>query len=202
MAAMPGDSRFDRAIRWMRAVCGGLRHEPYLLEARQGQRLIGVLPLALVRSVLFGRFLVSLPYVNSAGVIAEDSASATRLIDRAVALADDLNVRYLELRHELQHAHDALTHGLSDKVHMRLPLPATADDLWKQLHSKVRNQIRKAQSHGMTIHWGREELLNGFYAVFSRNMRDLGTPVYGARPSTGRGSPRGACRRRHGSPER
>jgi FemAB-related protein (PEP-CTERM system-associated) len=63
---------------------------------------------------------------------------------------------------------------------MRLPLPATAGELWDQIPSKVRNQVRKASKNGLRAEWGGEELLRDFYAVFSHNMRDLGTPVYGA----------------------
>jgi FemAB-related protein (PEP-CTERM system-associated) len=38
--------------------------------------------------------------------------------------------------------------------------------------------VRKAQKSGLTYQDGGLELLDGFYAVFARNMRDLGTPVY------------------------
>src|SRR5207248_1050381 len=44
---------------------------------------------------------------------------------------------------------------------------------------KVRNQVRKGQKNGLSAQWGGEELLPEFYDVFSHNMRDLGTPVYG-----------------------
>jgi FemAB-related protein (PEP-CTERM system-associated) len=47
------------------------------------------------------------------------------------------------------------------------------------LPSKVRNQVRKGQKVNLTIDWGNHDLLPEFYAVFSENMRDLGTPVYG-----------------------
>ncbi|MBI1903241.1 MAG: FemAB family PEP-CTERM system-associated protein [Planctomycetia bacterium] len=176
-----GQLPVERAIRWLLAVCEGLKHEPYLLEAWQDDRLVGVLPLALVRSVLFGRFLVSLPYVNSAGPLSPSPVVASLLIDRAVHLADELDVRHLELRHEVEHSHPALTNCLCDKVHMRLALPDSADALWKKLGPKVRNQVRKGQNQGLSVHWGKRELLEDFYAVFSRNMRDLGTPVYGRR---------------------
>lgn len=166
---------------WVTPLCKGLRHEPYVLTARREGRVVGVLPLALVKSLLFGRFLVSLPYVNSAGVIAEDEAAAGVLIDRAVQLADQLNVRYLELRHEVEHKHPALTHQLTSKVHMRLALPSSPEDLWKQFKPKVRNQIRKGEKQGLAVDWGGRELLGDFYGVFSRNMRDLGTPVFGRR---------------------
>jgi FemAB-related protein (PEP-CTERM system-associated) len=150
-----------------------------LLEAMAGDRVVGRLPLAFVRSRLFGRFLVSLPYLNSAGVTAVDGAVAAALVDRAVSLADELDVQYLELRHEAEQAHPALTERMTSKVHMRLALPATADELWSQFSPKVRNQIRKAEKTEFSVDWGTHERLGDFYDVFSRNMRDLGTPVYG-----------------------
>jgi serine/alanine adding enzyme len=45
-------------------------------------------------------------------------------------------------------------------------------------NAKLRNQIRKAEKSGLQFVAGHLELLDGFYAVFTRNMRDLGTPVY------------------------
>jgi serine/alanine adding enzyme len=167
--------------RWLDVLRQGLSHEPYAVEALKDGRVVGWLPLALVRSLCFGRFLVSLPYLNSAGVRTADSAAAEVLIDRAVELAERLDVRYLELRHEREVVHPALTHTSTVKAHLRLPLPERADDLWKAFDPKVRNQIRKGEKQGFEVAWGGETLLGEFYAVFSRNMRDLGTPVYGRR---------------------
>jgi FemAB-related protein (PEP-CTERM system-associated) len=64
---------------------------------------------------------------------------------------------------------------------MRLPLPANVPELWKHLPSKVRNQVRKGQKVNLTTDWGGHNLLPEFYEVFSENMRDLGTPVYGSK---------------------
>lgn len=163
---------------WLTVLNHGLGHVPYWLEASAGNVIEGVLPLAFVKSWLFGRFLVSLPYLNSGGVLATSEPVATALVDRAVQLADELDVRYLELRHETELLHDALRDRLSTKVHMRLALPERAEVLWKQLKDKVRNQVRKGEKQGFDVAWGGESLLPGFYEVFSRNMRDLGTPVY------------------------
>lgn len=159
----------------------GLGHRPYWLTANEGSRLAGCLPLCFVRSRLFGRFLVSLPYLNSAGVVATSDEAAGALVNRAVALADELDVRYLELRHERRVAHAALGSEITSKVHMRLALPGSADVLWNQLKAKVRNQVRKGREPGFEVRWGGAERLDEFYNVFSRNMRDLGTPVYGRR---------------------
>jgi FemAB-related protein (PEP-CTERM system-associated) len=128
---------------------------------------------------LFGKFLVSLPYVNSAGIVAHDEVAASTLIDRAVTLADELDVRYLELRHEQIYQHKDLNATVTSKVHMRLPLVDNVQSLRKSIPSKVRNQVRKGEKQGFAVHWGQAELLDDFYKVFSRNMRDLGTPVFG-----------------------
>ena len=165
-------------LRWLAVLEKGLRQRGYLIEARSGEASVGRLPLAFVSSVLFGRYLVSLPYVNSAGVSECRKDVADGLISRAVELAEELDCRYLELRHESAHSHTALNAQRDDKVQMRLALPGTVDELWDGLKSKVRSQVRKGQKQGFEIEWGGNELLPEFYNVFSRRMRDLGTPVY------------------------
>jgi FemAB-related protein (PEP-CTERM system-associated) len=174
-----GKVALSRHPAWLTVLEQALGHTPFCVEAVEEGQTRGLLPLAHVGSVLFGQFLVSLPYISSAGVLADDDATAGLLIDRAVQLADELRVRYLELRHESPQEHPALTGKMTSKVHLRLPLPATTDELWKKLDGKVRNQVRKGRKSSLTVHWGGKELIPDFYEVFSHTMRDLGTPVYG-----------------------
>src|SRR6476660_6949394 len=146
---------FSHHPSWLKTLQAGLGHSSFLLEARaDDDRALGWLPLALVQSKLFGRFLVSLPYLTSAGIASDDAAAGYALIERAVQLADELDVRYLELRHEQEWRHPALTHSVTTKAHLRLPLPQSSDDLWHNLDAKVRNQIRKAQKNDLSVHWG------------------------------------------------
>ena len=174
-----GAGALSRDPAWALVLAEGLQHAPYCFEAVEGGRTRGVLPLSFVRSALFGRFLVSLPYLNTGGVIADDRDVAVALIDRAVDLADLLKARHLELRHERPIEHPAFNHRITTKVHMRLALPTTVEALWNGFDPKVRNQIRKGQKHETAVVWGGEELVPEFYDVLSRNMRDLGTPVFG-----------------------
>lgn len=178
--AMQGESvALSRHPRWLMILRQAMGHRTLALEARSGDKTTGLLPLAEVSSWLFGRFLVSLPYLNSNGVIATSAASEIALVEKAVEIADELGVRYLELRHERPIELAALNGAMTGKVHMRLPLPATQNDFWKSLDTKVRNQIRKGEKQNLEVQWGREELLSPFYDVLCENMRDLGTPVYG-----------------------
>jgi FemAB-related protein (PEP-CTERM system-associated) len=166
---------------WLTVLEKGLSHVPYCLHAVENGKTRGFLALSFVRSLLFGRFLVSMPYLNYGGILADNDDIATLLLDRAAELANELDVRYLEIRHVSSIANPALTASITHKVHMHRDLPATLGQLWDELSAKVRNQVRNGQKKGLTITWGRHDLLPEFYAVFSRNMRDLGTPCYGRR---------------------
>src|SRR3954465_13641142 len=64
---------------WLPVLQEGLGHVPYALEAVRGERTGGVMSLAYVRSLLFGRFLVSLPYLNYGGAVADDTSAASAL---------------------------------------------------------------------------------------------------------------------------
>ncbi|GAB4127503.1 FemAB family XrtA/PEP-CTERM system-associated protein [Thermopirellula anaerolimosa] len=185
---MSGEALLSRHPAWLGILKVALGHNPVCLaipngtlsgspRADESLPWAAMLPLSLVRGPIFGRFLVSLPYVNYGGTLG-DRTAATRLIDHAVTLADSRAVRYLELRHEEAVEHPALSARLTSKVHMRLNLPGSSEALWKAFSPKVRNQVRKGEKLGLTVHWGGESLLREFYGVFCRNMRDLGTPVY------------------------
>ncbi len=174
-----GPRSLSRDPRWLDVFRTTLRHDPYLIEAQTitGQTC-GLLPLSLVSSALFGRFLVSLPYLNTGGVITDSCDVEHALIERAVLMADEFNVRHLELRHESPISHERLNGSMTSKVHMRMPLPESPEQLWKRFDAKVRNQIRKGEKHELSVQWGGRELLDDFYSVIAHNMRDLGTPVY------------------------
>lgn len=158
-------------------------HETIYLAARRraegGGRIAGVLPLVSFRSLLFGRFLVSLPFVNYGGVLADDDEAARALAEAARREAAERRASWVELRHTRRVFPDLPAR--QHKVAMTLPLPAGAGALWKGFDNKVRNQVRKAEKSGFETESGGTELGGEFYGVFARNMRDLGTPVYSRR---------------------
>jgi serine/alanine adding enzyme len=180
-----GDAAYPRLnghrAEWLQAICKGLSHTPLVLQHTTDGVVDGVLPLVLVRSVLFGKFLSSLPYLNTGGVWAKTPSIASELVTRACELADTYQVRFLELRHEVELSHPKFTASRTDKMHMRLRLPTSDEAFDKSLKSKLRSQIRKSHEYGLSIEWGRDELLEQFYKVFAINMRDLGTPVFSRR---------------------
>jgi FemAB-related protein (PEP-CTERM system-associated) len=176
--AHPGARQYHRWV-WKRVVERSFGHRTLYLSARRGGEIAGVLPLVVMKSALFGRFLVSLPFFNYGGVLAVggDSEVEAALFAAAAAAGAAERASFVELRHEREHVGLAATR--SHKVAMVLPLPPTVEALWKSFDTRNRNHIRKAQNAGLTFGIDEPGGLAAFYDVFSRNMRDLGTPVYG-----------------------
>jgi serine/alanine adding enzyme len=162
--------------RWRHVFEQAFGHETVYLAAVDRGEIAGVLPLAIFRSHLFGRFAVSLPFVNYGGLCTTTPAAADALLRRAADLARERRLAHVELRHVARQCPHLSAR--EHKVGMRLDLAGDATRAWDSLDRKVRNQVRKAEKSALTARSGGSELLAPFYRVFSRNMRDLGTPVY------------------------
>lgn len=175
VASRPGAAGYH-GYAWRDIMRKSFRHESYYLAAKTEGVLSGVLPLVHMKSLLFGNFLVSLPFVTYGGLLARDDASAKVLLQAAEDLRARLGARHVELRHT-----DVAGLSLPAKRHkvaMVLALEGGEDEMWARVGVKNRGHVRKAQKAGLVAQWGGHELLGEFYEVFVRNMRDLGTPVY------------------------
>jgi FemAB-related protein (PEP-CTERM system-associated) len=168
----------DHRWEWREIFQRVFGHDSEYLVARRGDRIVGVLPLVLFRSLIFGRLIVSLPMLNYGGLLTDDSGARQPLLAEAERIGRKFRAKYIELRHR-----EKLTElpSREHKVSVLLDLPASEDALWQQLDRKVRNQVRKAQKSDLTVQHGGRELVGDFYRVFAENMRDLGTPVYSRR---------------------
>ncbi len=165
---------------------------------------VGVLPLLLFTPPDAPSRLISLPYSDVAGILADSREVGLRLANAALALAEEVGAEHLELRQYDRLAADGayLAGGRWKhtahvfKVSLRRPLPLSTSELWDGLSAKVRNQVRKAYRSGCVGRIGGSELLEDFYGVFAENMRDLGSPTHGLelfRQAIRQDSPRASC---------
>jgi FemAB-related protein (PEP-CTERM system-associated) len=139
----------------------------------------GVLPLVHMRSRMFGNFLVSLPFVNYGGLLCMSGKAGALLLARAEEIRRSCGATHVELRHLAHRLENLPTR--QHKVTLMLELAGDAESQWKKFRPETRNRIRKAEKSGLQFATGHLELLDKFYEVFARNMRDLGTPVYAKR---------------------
>lgn len=179
---------------WKNVIEKTYGHRSYYLIAENElpgsePHITGVLPLVHIKSILFGNTLISMPFLNYGGMLAEDEQAGKLLLEEAKRLGRELGVKSIELRHidpvswletkgsDASESLLASSPGIR-KVRMLLDLPESSRKLFESFKSKLRSQIRKPQKEGLTALVGGEELLDDFYHVFSINMRDLGSPVH------------------------
>jgi len=146
----------------------------YFAACDDAGRVAGVLPLVHAKSLLFGDYLVSMPFLNYGGPLGSDTA-VRALVGHAVEVARERRVDLLELRSREPLAVDlSVSHR---KITCLLDLPAgDAEGAWQRLNSNVRRKVRRAQKEGISVSFGLDQV-GAFYDVFSRHMRDLGTPT-------------------------
>jgi len=147
----------------------------YLYAEGKNNNILGILPLIHLKSRLFGSYLVSMPYFNHGGAIADHPDIEKALMTKADSYLKKLNCTHIEYRD------DIIREGYpvkTEKVNMILSLPNSTEELWGNFSSKLRAQVKRSERENIDVSFGGLEYIDDFYNVFSHNMRDLGTPVY------------------------
>ncbi|MCU7904533.1 MAG: FemAB family PEP-CTERM system-associated protein [Candidatus Thiodiazotropha sp. (ex Epidulcina cf. delphinae)] len=167
---------------WKKALEKAYGHQTYYLLALENKKMVGALPLALIKIPFLGSSLVSLPFCDYGGVVSGESRVRDLLLDEAVRLGNELNANRVEIRstYKYNHLEDGAypVNIITDKVSMILPLSDDSQKTWDGFKSKLRSQIRKAERNDLTFLWGGKTEIDEFYRVWAINMRDLGSPAH------------------------
>jgi FemAB-related protein (PEP-CTERM system-associated) len=170
------ESSFFHLAGWQRVIQQALGHRCYYYLAEANGAIVGLLPLVHVNSLCFGNALISNAFAVNGGIIADNAAVFSALRDQALALAQHLQVDYLQLR---QPASALLPWPETELyVSFKKPLAADDDSNFKAIPRKQRAMIRGAIKHGLDSHIDSDT--SRFYRIFSESQRNLGTPVLSA----------------------
>lgn len=168
------EATFFHLSGWRRVLHEAFGHRcHYLLAERQG-RIVGVLPLAEVKSLLFGHSLVSTPFCVYGGTAVVEPAADRALTQAACELADSLGVSHLELRNR-----SPRNPGWPRKdlyVTFRKVIADDDEANLKAIPRKQRAMVRKGIKSGLVARAG--ESLDPLYECYSQSVRNLGTPVF------------------------
>jgi FemAB-related protein (PEP-CTERM system-associated) len=165
-------------MNWQSTIQNTFGHQPqHIVAQNEHGAVIGVLPLFLVRSRLFGRMLVSTPQAAYGGILANSESVAQAIFRRAYDLAKESTVQFLELRNFQQPIdHESL--AVKDLyVTFRKELHPDPEVTLLAIPRKTRAEVREGIRHGLEFKVD-EVGVNEFFDVYSRSVRDLGTPVF------------------------
>ncbi len=163
-------------IGWKEVIETAYGHQCRYLVARENGSITGILPMAVIKSRLFGHSLTSLPFLDYGGLVADNSTVRDTLIARAIQMTDESHAGYLELRQTVS-VTDTFRTG-THKVTLVLDLPVDPEQLLNALPSERRNRIRKARKSELSVEFHDRSMLPTFYNIWTENMRDLGSPPH------------------------
>jgi FemAB-related protein (PEP-CTERM system-associated) len=176
LAAAPEATFFHKA-GWKTVLERAFGHKTHFLYAEQGGAITGILPLAEVKSTLFGHALISLPFCVYGGIVADSEAAAAALLTEARELADKLQVDALELRNARPSDTGWPVKELYFTFRKAIELEDEANLM--AIPNRQRAMIRKVIKEGLQSEW--DEGTERLYRVYSESVRNLGTPVFSGR---------------------
>jgi len=171
------EGTFFHLTGWKKVIEKTFGHQSFYFYVVEGPEIRGILPLFLIKSPLFGRFLVSVAFATYGGLLAEDEIAAAGLLASAQRLTERLGLDYLELRNLYRQEKGWPTKDLYYTFRKEI-LPEEEANL-KAVPRKQRRMIRVARDkYKLKSVIGRYELLDTMYEIYARSVHSLGSPVY------------------------
>lgn len=172
------EATFFHRFGWKRVIEQAFGHRSHFLLAERAGRIEGVLPLAEVKSRLFGHSLVSTPFCVYGGIAAATPPARAALDQHAQDLAAELGVGHLEYRDRDAPAH-ADWPGTELYVTFRKELDPDVEKNMLAIPRKQRAMVRKGIKNDLRVDM--ETGVDGFFAVYADNVRRHGTPALAKR---------------------
>lgn len=164
-------------LDWLKVLVETFAHRPRYLLALREEKVVGVLPLVAIRSIFFGRSVVSVPFGVYGGILADDAEATDTLVEGGRALAVETGAKYVELRHLEAPPGLELPESELHCTFIR-DLPDDSEDVLGLFPRKARAEVRKAaKREGITSDVAPLDLLE-FHGLFADNKRRLGSPVF------------------------
>lgn len=181
VTALPAGTFFHRAA-WRDVIARAFGHAPLYAFAERDGAIVGVLPLFHMKSLLFGKALVSSPFCVYGGPLAADDEAAAALTAHAAGLRRKLAVPSVEFR--TSHAAagplaEGWSEGPARYVTFRKAIAAEDEANLQAIPRKQRAMVRKGIGHGLTSRVG--AAVDPFYRIYAESVRNLGTPVFSRR---------------------
>lgn len=170
--ASPEATFFHRAA-WQTVIRDVFRHPTHFLYAERDGEIRGILPLAHVKSMLFGNALIALPFAVYGGIAASDPEAVTALEAEAQALARRLDVDHLEFRNLYARHTDWPKQDLY--VTFRKEILPDIEANMLAIPRKQRAMVRKGINNGLVSTVDRSA--DRFFELFADNVHRHGTPA-------------------------
>jgi FemAB-related protein (PEP-CTERM system-associated) len=166
------DASFFHRIGWKEVIERCFGHRTHYLFAERDGRVDGVLPLAEVKSFLFGHSLVSLPFCAYGGVATAEPGATAALHRAARELGERIGVEHLELRNRTPREPEWPRQDLYCSFRKEILPEVEANML--AIPRKQRAVVRKGIKNGLAGQI--DDNVDRFFALYADNVHRHGTP--------------------------
>jgi len=167
------NSTFFHQIGWKRVIRDTYHHQPFYLVAKQDGRISGIFPSFRIKYPFFGDISISLPFAPYGGICADDEQTSLQLFEFMKKSNANDSIRSTEIR-SMSQIPDIGTLDIS-YYSMILSLHSDINAQWSGLRKSMRRYVKKSQSANLEINLISKNI-EGFFNLYSRTMRDFGTP--------------------------
>lgn len=169
------EATFFHLSPWRRVIEQAFGHRTYYAYAEQDGAVVGVLPLARMRTLLFGDVLASTPFCVYGGTAAASPEAAAALEAHALQLQARLGAPCLEFR-RLGHADEGWQERPPLYYTFRKPITGDAEADMKAIPRKQRAMVRKGIQNGLRSVSDND--VDRLHRVYAESVRNLGSPVF------------------------
>jgi FemAB-related protein (PEP-CTERM system-associated) len=171
------DATFFHLSGWQKVIEGSFGIKTWFYYVQQDGQIQGVLPLAEIKSRLFGHSLGAMPFCVYGGPAATSDAARAMLDQAAHELAQELGVGHLEYRGMQRfHPDDPAWHTKELYVTFRKEITGDDEANMNAIPRKQRAMVRKGIKLGL-----RGEVdsnVDRMFEAYAHSVHRLGTPVF------------------------
>jgi len=168
------DATFFHRAGWKSVIEGAFGHKTWFYCAELNGEIVGVLPLAQIKSRLFGHSLCALPFCVYGGVASTHTEARTALTRQAQQLATALRVGHLEFRNQTPQNPDWISKNLY--FTFRKPIDPVEENNMLAIPRKQRAMVRKGIKEQLQSEIDQD--VERFFHAYSNSVHSLGTPVF------------------------
>lgn len=162
-------------FEWKNIVEATYNHRPIYLLALKNSDVVGVLPAFIIRSLIFGNKLVSLPFGQYAGPISDNKLISLHLIRSVLTYTKNENIDFFEIRTNPKNKDSyKLVKGNHKFYTFFLDISKGLENVLENAESNRRRAVKKSLKAGLEICF--EEDIDNFFELYLYNSHIFGTP--------------------------
>ena len=178
------ESRFQHSLNYKKIIEETYKNcECHYYLSLKNKKPINLFPFILLKSKIFGKRLISVPFLDVGGFLGKYNAKNLKeIIGRLKEKGNSIEIRLNSSMKDFEKYHKFFERegfgAIGEKEQLIVNL-TSEEDMWKRFHKHTRNDIRKAmKSELQVIPIDNDSELKKFYSLYIWEMKNFGTPQH------------------------